>query len=235
MNGSLYLIPSPLGPASNEKLFPSENLKLVQTLRYFIVENIRTARRFLRSFGYNRPFNEVVFFELNKRTDEKELVGFLTPLQEGHSVGIISEAGVPSVADPGALIVKMAHEKDIRVIPLIGPSSILLALMASGMSGQNFCFTGYLPIKQPARNRSIRELENRAFQNGQTQIFMETPYRNMQLLKELLKNLKKKTLLCIASNISLESEFIRTKTVKQWETVIPDLHKKPTIFLISAG
>jgi len=235
MKGILYLIPSPLGPADNKSLFPENNLKVVRTLRHFIVENTRTARRFLRSFGYTDTFDEVVFFELNKHTNEKDIAGFLQPIEAGHNVGVISEAGVPAVADPGAQIVKLAHEKSIRVIPLIGPSSILLALMASGMNGQDFSFKGYLPIKQPARTQSIRELEKRAHQLKQTQIFMETPYRNMQLLNELLKNLQENTLLCIATNISLESETIQTKQVKAWKAKLPELNKKPTIFLVSAG
>ena len=231
--GTLYLIPSFLAETNDGRNFPVVNLDIVSGIDQFIVENLRTARRFLRKIGYTQPFETVEFYELNKHTDPTQVTGFLKPAEGGVDVGLISEAGVPCVADPGSEIVQQAHEKGIRVVPLTGPSSIILALMASGFNGQSFQFHGYLPIDRKERDRKIREIEHEAKQNRQTQIFIETPYRNNPLLEALLSNCSDQSLLCIASMITHETlEFIQTKTIGKWKKGRPDLHKKPVVFLL---
>ena len=235
MKGKLVLIPIPLGECSPEYAIPSEIFAIIGKLDYFIVENIKTARRYIRKADAHKNIDEITFFILNKHTDPKEFNGFLEPLKQGHDIGIISEAGVPGIADPGAPVVKLAHEQNIRVVPLVGPSSIILALMASGMNGQNFTFHGYLPIKNHARTKAIKELEKQSKLKNQTQIFMETPYRNNKLITTLMEVCQGSTNLCIASNITTKEEFINTKPISQWKKDVPDLHKKPTIFLLHAG
>lgn len=231
MTGTIYLIPSSLGENNNNFLFPPENTNIINSLKYFIVENIRTARRFIRSVSAEAEIDSIQFFTLNKHTDSNEICKYINPAFEGHDIGIISEAGCPGIADPGADIVAIAHKKNIRVIPLIGPSSIFLALMASGFNGQNFAFTGYLPIKTD-RIKAVKHLENLVFSKNQTQIFMETPYRNQKLFEELLKNCSLESKLCIACNIATLGEFIRTMSIKEWKRNVPDLNKKPTIFIL---
>lgn len=228
----LFLIPTTLGDTSIEKVLPSDLTKLISAIPVFIVENIRTARRFLKKVNPAIVIDDLTFFELNQHTDKKEINRFLEPIQKGMDIGIISEAGCPAVADPGAEVVKIAHTKNIQVVPLVGPSSILLALMASGMSGQNFAFNGYLPIKDPEKSNQIKLLEKRMQTEGQTQIFIETPYRNAQLLNDLLKNCDPQTMLCIAADITLDSEFILAKPVSYWKNHIPDIQKRPAIFMI---
>ncbi len=228
----LYLIPSMLGENDPDFVFPEKNFKLINSLDCFIVEKLRTARRFLRSVGYKKNFDNIEMFELNKHTQSTEIEKMISPLLNGVDTGLISEAGAPAVADPGSELVLMAHRKNINVVPLIGPSSILLALMSSGLNGQRFAFHGYLPVKKNERIKAIRELEKRSQQNKETQIFMETPYRNMKLLEDIIENAKHSTLLCIASDISLNTEFIKTKTIIEWSACIPNIHKRPTIFLI---
>jgi len=201
---------------------------------YFIVENLRSARRFLRSVGFNKDFDKVQMFELNKYTTEVEIEAMMQPLLENHSTGIISEAGVPAVADPGSEIVLLAHKRNIRVIPLIGPSSILIALMSSGLNGQKFTFHGYLPVKSNERIKAIKSLEKRSYQGRETQIFMETPYRNMKLLEDIVANASPGSFFCIACDLSLETEFIKTKTIQEWKGNIPEIHKRPCIFLLQA-
>ena len=233
-SGKLFLIPTFLSPSNNESFVSEYNKQIIFDLRHFIVENVKTARRFLRSVGFNFSFDEVVFMELNKHTELQDTLSYLDITQKGKDIGLLSEAGMPCIADPGANIVTMAHAKNVRVVPLAGASSILMALIASGMNGQNFAFNGYLPLDKNERLRKIRELERLANNTGQTQIFMETPYRNNALMETLVKNLNHQTRLAIAADISdIEEEFIRTKHVIDWVGKLPDLHKRPTIFLIS--
>ncbi len=228
----LYLIPTTLGDTSIERVLPPDLTGLISSVQVFIVENIRTARRFLKKVNPAIVIDDLTFFELNQHTDQKEIIRFLEPNQNGLDIGIISEAGCPGVADPGAEVVKLAHIRNIQVVPLVGPSSILLALMASGMSGQNFAFNGYLPIKNPQKAQQIKMLEKRMQTEGQTQIFIEAPYRNLQLLNDLLNTCEPQTMLCIAADITLDSEFIVSKPVSYWKSHIPDIQKRPAIFMI---
>jgi 16S rRNA (cytidine1402-2'-O)-methyltransferase len=228
----LYLIPTTLGDTSIERVLPPDLSNLISSIPVFIVENIRTARRFLKKVNPAIVIDDLQFFELNQHTEKKEISRFLEPNQKGLDIGIISEAGCPGVADPGADVVKIAHTRNIQVVPLVGPSSILLALMASGMSGQNFAFNGYLPIKNPEKSQQIKMLENRMQTEGQTQIFIETPYRNAQLFDELVRNCDPQTILCIAADITLDSEFILSKPISYWKTHVPDIQKRPAIFMI---
>ncbi len=228
----LFLIPTTLGDTSIERVLPPDLTQIISSITVFIVENLRTARRFLKKVNPSIVIDDLVFFELNQHTDKKEISRFLEPNLRGLDIGIISEAGCPGVADPGADVVRIAHTRNIQVVPLVGPSSILLALMASGMSGQNFAFNGYLPIKNPEKSQQIKLLEKRMQMEGQTQIFIEAPYRNAQLLGELLKNCEPETMLCIAVDITLDTEFIRSKPVSYWKTHLPDIQKRPAIFMI---
>lgn len=228
----LYLIPTTLGDTSIERVLPPDLTLLISSVKVFIVENVRTARRFLKKVNQAIVIDDLTFFELNQHTDKKEISRFLEPIQQGLDIGIISEAGCPAVADPGADVVKIAHTKNIQVVPLVGPSSILMALMASGMSGQNFAFNGYLPIKNPEKAQQIKFLEKRMQTEGQTQIFIEAPYRNVQLLDDLLRNCDPQTMLCIAADITLETEFIQAKPIAYWKTHLPDIQKRPAIFMI---
>lgn len=229
---SLYLIPTTLGESETEHVIPSEVSVITKGIKYFIVENIRTARRYLRKIDPQLNIDELHFFELNQHTDSRVTEEYLNPILEGFDVGIISEAGCPGIADPGAEVVKQAHLKQIRVIPLVGPSSILLSLMASGMNGQNFAFIGYIPVKPTERVKAIKEIEKRSFNEKQTQIFIEAPYRNTQLINDLINTLNDQTRLCVACDITLDSEYIRTQTVSQWKKGVPDLNKRPAIFLV---
>jgi 16S rRNA (cytidine1402-2'-O)-methyltransferase len=204
----------------------------MDSLDYFIVENTRTARRFLSKAGIARKIDDLEFRELNEHTAISEIEKLITPLIEGRSAGVISEAGVPGIADPGALVVEAAHRHAIRVVPLVGPSSIILALMASGLNGQSFAFNGYLPVKPPERTSAIRRFERRA-QEGQSQIFIETPYRNQKLLTEFLQTLAPQTRLTLAVDLTAPSEFIRTFTIAEWKKItLPDINKRPAIFII---
>lgn len=232
MMGNLYLIPTTLGESETTRVIPSDVAAIVKEIKYFIVENLRTARRYLRKLDPQLNIDELQFFELNQHTESHLMEEFLKPVIEGFDVGIISEAGCPGVADPGAEVVKLAHLKHIRVIPLVGPSSILLSLMASGMNGQNFAFIGYIPVKPIERVKAIRDIEKRSGMEKQTQIFIETPYRNMTLMNDLITSLSDQTRLCVASDITLDTEYIKTQTIAQWKKSIPDLNKRPTIFLI---
>jgi len=230
--GNLYLIPTTLGESDTTRVIPSEVSDIVKGISYFIVENIRTARRYLRKMDPTLNIDNLTFFELNQHTDSQVTEAYLNPILEGFDVGIISEAGCPGIADPGAEVVKQAHFKQIRVIPLVGPSSILLSLMASGMNGQNFAFIGYIPVKPAERVKAIREIERRSGVEKQTQIFIEAPYRNTQLINDLINTLNDQTRLCIACDITLDTEYIKTQTVVQWKKGVPDLNKRPAIFLI---
>lgn len=231
--GCIYLIPSFLSDTNSKDNFPNINNELILSIDTFIVENLRTARRFLRKIGYSKDFNEVAFFELNKHTEGTKIRAFLNPLTSGKNMGLISEAGTPCVADPGAEVVEMAHGLGVDVVPLVGPSSIILALMASGFNGQNFTFHGYLPIDKQQRASKIKELERNAYKLKQTQIFIEAPYRNNQLFQSILQYCSAETLLCIAVDITnLDTEFIKTKTISDWKKKIPELHKRPVVFLV---
>ncbi|MDH6343626.1 16S rRNA (cytidine1402-2'-O)-methyltransferase [Parabacteroides sp. PFB2-12] len=232
MQPALYLIPVTLGETSHEQVLPAYNREVIITLRHFIVENIRTARRFLKKTAPAIVIDDLTFYELNKHTTPEEVTGYLAPLAKGESVGIISEAGCPAIADPGADVVAMAQRQGYRVVPLVGPSSILMALMASGFNGQSFAFHGYLPIDGNERTQMIKKLEGRVYGENQTQLFIETPYRNNKLAEELLRTCRPGSRLCIASNITCEDESIRTRTIKEWQGKLPDMNKKPTIFLL---
>ncbi len=227
------MIPTTIGDVKdnpNQQIAPS-NLIITTGLRHFIVENIKTTRRFLRQLDPEFDIDNSYFSILNKHTNSNEIQNFLQPCRDGQNIGLISEAGCPGIADPGATIVSIAHKENIRVIPLIGPSSIFMALMASGLSGQNFCFHGYLPIDKSLRIKKIKQLSSSCM-NGSSQIFMETPFRNDSLLTDLLKNLNENIMLCIASNISSNGEFIKTLSIKSWKQNIPKLNKKPSIFIL---
>jgi Predicted methyltransferases len=230
MSASLYLIPVTLGESSLSRVLPAHNTDVVLSLRYFIVENIRSARRFLKQVDSTIVPDELTFFVLNKHTTPEEISGFLQPIEEGHSIGIISEAGCPAIADPGADIVAIAQKKGIPVVPLVGPSSILLALMASGFNGQRFAFHGYLPIDPIQRVKYLKKLEQGIHADDQTQLFIETPYRNDKMLADILRTCKPDLRLCIAADISLESEFIQTKSIVEWKKKLPTLSKRPCIF-----
>ncbi len=231
--GTLYLIPVTLGDSPVAQVIPAYVLELIEQLDHYIVEDLRSARRYLKRAGLKKAIDKLSFYLLNEHTEERALEGLLEVLVQGHDTGLLSEAGVPAVADPGSGLVGLAHRQGIRVVPLAGPSSILMALMASGMNGQAFRFHGYLPVKKPQRLAGLRKIEKTAIESGETQIFMETPYRNMSLLKDLLDTCRDHTRLCIAADISLESEYINTKTVREWRKRLPDIHKRPSVFLIS--
>jgi 16S rRNA (cytidine1402-2'-O)-methyltransferase len=229
---TLYLIPTSLGECSFDKILPTQNTQIVTDLKHFVVEDVRTARRFLKKANPAIEINDLTFYVLNQHTTPEELSSFLSPMFAGHDLGVLSEAGCPAIADPGADVVAMAQKNNFIVVPLVGPSSILLSLMASGFNGQSFAFVGYLPIQPADRAKMLRKLENRAYTEDQSQIFIETPYRNMKMLEEILQVCQPNTRLCIAVDITLETEFIKTKTVKEWKTQLPDLSKRPCIFLI---
>jgi 16S rRNA (cytidine1402-2'-O)-methyltransferase len=228
----LYLIPTTLGDGNPYEVMPGEIKSQIGAIQHYIVENVRSARRFMKKVDPSIEIDPMTFFELNKHTKPSEIASFLEPALKGYPIGVISEAGCPGVADPGSEVVRIAHQKGIQVRPLVGPSSILLSLMASGLSGQNFAFIGYLPIRQPDRGKKIKHIEGRSITERQTQIFIETPYRNNLLLDDLCKTLDDKTLLCVACDLSLETEYIRTQSIFQWKKALPNLDKRPAIFLI---
>lgn len=233
MAGSIYLIPNTLGECETHNVMPDLNYDIIRSIKHFIVEDVRTARRFLKKMDKDIVIDDLTFFTLNKHTSVEELSGFLKPAKEEHDIGIISEAGCPAIADPGAEIVKLAQEKEYKVVPLVGPSSILLALMASGFNGQSFAFVGYLPIKDNERTLTLKHLEKRAQVEKQSQIFIETPYRNMKMMEEILNTCHKETKLCVACDITLETEYIKTKSVGSWKKgELPDLNKRPCIFIL---
>jgi len=231
----LYLIPSPMGESDLKQIFPENNWMVISRIKYFIVENVRTARRFLKLMDKNINIDELHFEVLDKRTQFESYSQFLEPIKNGFDIGVISEAGCPGVADPGAEITLFAHQNNITVVPLVGPSSILIAQMSSGLNGQSFAFNGYLPIKGDLPIKKLRHFEARSKQEQQTQIFIEAPYRNIQLLQTMLKTLSPNTKLCIASDLTSKQEFIKTKTIGQWKKEpLPSIHKIPTIFLFLA-
>jgi 16S rRNA (cytidine1402-2'-O)-methyltransferase len=232
LKGKLYLIPTTLGENEPLEVMPYSVRKMVELIDYYIVENEKSARRFIKKITPKKSQPSLVLMKLDKYADELETRTYLDACEQGISVGLLSEAGVPAVADPGATIVKLAHEKGIQVVPLVGPSSILLALMASGMNGQNFAFNGYLPIDKVDRKKAIKELERLSKDRNQSQIFIETPYRNEKMFSDLKSTLTPQTRLCIAADITLPDEYIKTYTIAEWKKQQPDLHKRPAIFII---
>lgn len=233
--GRLFLIPTPLGKQKENTILPEYTLSIVKQLRCFVVEKAQTAQSFLQWIGHPVPDYEITWRVMNKKTPDEEVYGFLKLIKE-HDTGLMSEAGAPGVADPGARLVRLAHENEIEVIPLVGPSSILLALMGSGFNGQQFAFHGYLSLNEGTRNREIAELEMESGQKNQTQIIMETPHRNEALIKQLFDKLRPDTQLCIACNLTLPNQYLKTQSIYKWKSSPkPDLQKKPALFLIFAG
>lgn len=232
--GILYLIPTTLGDtAETADVLPVKVNHIINTIDEYIVENEKSARHYLKKMGIQKPLQEIILHPLNQHTDNKEIAAYLNSIALGKNIGVISEAGCPGVADPGAEVVKLAHEKNIKVVPLVGPSSILLSLMASGFNGQSFAFNGYLPKERNERIKKIKELERIATQRDQTQLFIETPYRNTHLLEDLIANCEKLTKLCIACDVTLPTEFIKTKSISEWKKDLPDINKRPAIFLLN--
>lgn len=232
---ALYLIPTTLGNTPAEQVFPPANHDIIIGIKHFIVEETRTARRFLKYIDRSIDIDALTFYPMGKHSDGSTYRQYLQPLREGVSIGMLSEAGCPAVADPGSAIVAMAQEEGLKVVPLVGPSSILLALMASGMNGQSFAFNGYLPINETDRLHALKRFEARAAKENQTQIFIETPFRNKNLIETLLRHLNPATRLCIAAGVTCDNEYIRTRTVAQWRgCTLPDLSHTPTIFCICA-
>lgn len=230
------MLPVTLGADNLQQVLPLEVIQLAQTLDTFIVENEKTARRFLGLIKTAKPVRELTLLTLNEHTSDTELPALLAPLLAGKNVGLMSEAGCPGIADPGARLAALAHQKNIRVAPLVGPSSILLALMGSGFNGQRFTFLGYLPSDKQARIQKLKDIERESRQRKETQIFIETPYRNQHLLDDMLAHCNGETRLCIARNISLPTELISNRSIRDWKTVeLPELHKQPTVFLLFAG
>lgn len=232
METALYLLPVTLGDTAIEKVLPSYNKEIILGIKHFIVEDVRSARRFLKKVDRDINIDELLFYPLNKHTSPEDISGYLKPLIDGNSMGVISEAGCPAVADPGADVVAIAQRKNLKVVPLVGPSSIILSVMGSGFNGQSFAFHGYLPIEPGERQKRLKELEQRIYSEHQTQLFIETPYRNNKMMEDILKACRSQTKLCIAANITCEGEYIKTRTVKEWKGKLPDLTKVPCIFLI---
>ena len=232
MKGKLYLLPTTLGDNEPLEVMPYSVKTMVELIDHYIVENEKSARRFIKKITPKKSQPSLTIMKLDKYAEELETRTFLDVCEQGISVGLLSEAGVPAVADPGATIVKLAHEKGIKVVPLVGPSSILMALMASGMNGQNFAFNGYLPIDNSDRKKTIKDLEKLSKEKNQSQIFIETPYRNEKMFTDLKSALTPATLLCIAVDITLPNEYIKTYSIADWKKQSPDLHKRPAIFII---
>ncbi|MGJ8731816.1 MAG: SAM-dependent methyltransferase [Cellulophaga sp.] len=232
--GKIYLIPTTLGDNEPLEVLPISIKRTIEQIDYYIVENEKTARRFIKKISSGKSQPSLHIELINKFTDPQTIPSFLNPCFEGKNIGIISEAGCPGIADPGAEVVKIAHQKNIQVVPLVGPSSIFLALMASGLNGQSFAFNGYLPIDNGERKATIKKMERISKDNDQSQIFIETPYRNDKLLAEFLKTLAPHTLLCIATDITLPTEQIATNTIADWRKINVDLNKRPTIFIFQA-
>ncbi|MBE7648852.1 SAM-dependent methyltransferase [Tenacibaculum finnmarkense] len=232
MKGKLYLIPTTLGDTEPLEVMPISVKKVIEHLDFFIVENEKSARGFIKKITPNKSQPSLELLLLDKYSNDIETQNYLDVCEKGISIGLLSDAGVPAVADPGAMIVKLAHEKGIQVVPLVGPSSILMAMMGSGMNGQSFAFNGYFPIDKSDRKRAIKELEKLSSVKNQSQIFIETPYRNEKMLDDLRNVLSADTRVCVACDITLPSEYIKTFTVKEWKHIKTDLHKRPTIFII---
>ena len=232
LKGNLYLIPCTLGETSPLEVLPLLVKKAVENIDYYIVEHEKSARRFIKAVASKKSQSSLYIEEINKFTKPQDIPQMLEPCLKGLDVGVISDAGCPGIADPGAAVVAQAHKNGIKVVPLVGPSSILLAMMASGFNGQNFAFNGYLPIDKAERKAKIKQLEKRSIQDNQSQLFIETPYRNNQMLESLTTALQKNTDICVACDITLSTEYIRTAPAKDWKRIKVDLHKRPTMFII---
>ena len=232
MISALYLIPNLLGDTPVEQVLPPYNREIILGIRHFIVEDVRTARRFLKLVDRSIDIDQLTFYTLNKHTNPEEVASMLKPLEEGSPMGVISEAGCPAVADPGADVVAIAQRKGLQVIPLVGPSSIILAVMGSGFNGQSFAFNGYLPIEPDERIKTLKKLEQRAYTENQTQLFIETPYRNAKMMADILKACRPQTHLCIAAGLTTKDEYIKTRTIREWGGKLPQIDKIPCIFLI---
>lgn len=234
-SGTLYLIPTSLGDSALGWILPAEVRQLIFSLDTFVVEHPKTARQFLKQVGTQKPLQELTLLTLDEHTKPDELSALLAPAVQGKNIGLMSEAGCPAVADPGANLVRLAHAKGVRVVPLVGPSSILLALMGSGLNGQRFAFHGYIPAEKEARIKAIKLLEKESREKNQTQVFIETPYRNLPLFQDMVATCGENTWLCVASELTSAAEHIETKPIKDWRKTTPDINKKPTIFLLYAG
>ena len=232
MKPALYLIPVTLGDTEIDQVLPAYNKEIIMQIKHFIVEDIRSARRFLKKVERTIDIDSLQFYILNKRTKHQEYANYLDALQNGEPMGVLSEAGCPGIADPGADVVAIAQRKGLKVVPLVGPSSIILSVMASGFNGQSFAFHGYLPIDSQDRMHSLKRLEGRIYGEDETQLFIETPYRNHNMLNDILQHCKPQTKLCIAANITCEDEFIETKSIQEWKKGLPNLAKIPCIFLL---
>lgn len=242
LQAALYLIPVTLGDTAIEQVLPSYNATVIAGIRHFIVENIRTTRRFLKKVDSSIDIDQLTFYELNQHTDRNQISSYLQPLRQGEPVGVISEAGCPAVADPGADVVAIAQKEGLKVVPLVGPSSMIMSVMAAGFNGQSFAFHGYLPIDEAQRAQRLKQLEGRAYSEDQTQLFIETPYRNLKMMQTLLQVLRPQTRICLAANITCADENIRTRTVNQWKKLLSDCKTEeqkqqlvprcPAIFLI---
>ena len=232
MEPALYLLPVTLGDTPIERVLPAYNQEIIAGIRHFIVEDVRSARRFLKKVDREADIDAMTFYPLNKHTSPADIAGYLRPLLEGQAMGVISEAGCPAVVDPGADVVAIAQQRGLKVVPLVGPSSIILSVMASGFNGQSFAFNGYLPIEPAERAKKLKQLEQRVYAEHQTQLFIETPYRNNRMMEDILRNCRPQTKLCVAANITCEGEYIRTLSVKDWQGRLPDLTKIPCIFLL---
>ena len=233
MEPALYLIPVTLGATPLEQVLPAYNRSVILGIRHFIVEEVRSARRFLKQVDRNVDIDALEFYPMGKHADAARFARYLDPLRQGHPMGVISEAGCPAVADPGADVVAIAQREGLRVVPLVGPSSILLAVMASGFNGQSFAFHGYLPIDPAARTKALKRLESLAISENQTQLFIETPYRNARMVADIMRACRPQTRLCVAAGLTTPQEYVRTLTVKQWrETKMPELAKVPAIFVL---
>ena len=233
--GTLYLIPVPLGQSSVDSVLPISVRDCARQLKNFVAENAKSARAFLKSLPSDTPLQQIEIHELSEHTPSSALPGLLAPLLAGVNIGLISEAGCPAIADPGANLVDLAQRQGIRIVPMVGPSSILLALMGSGLSGQNFAFHGYLPIKDEERLKKLQELEKESRKEKRTQIFIETPYRNRQMLSTLIKACAADTKICVATDLTLDKECIATRTSRQWrQQELPDIDRRPTVFLLQA-
>lgn len=232
MDTALYLLPVTLGDTPIDSVLPAYNKEVILQIRHFIVEDVRSARRFLKRVEREIDIDSLTFYPLNKHTSPEAISGYLKPLEAGNSMGVISEAGCPAVADPGADVVAIAQRKGLKVVPLVGPSSIILSVMGSGLNGQSFAFNGYLPIEPAERAKKLKQLEQRVYAEHQTQLFIETPYRNNKMVDDILHNCRPQTCLCIAANLTCENEYIKTRMVKEWAGKVPDLSKIPCIFLL---
>lgn len=232
MDTALYLLPVTLGDTAIESVLPPYNKEVILAIKHFIVEDVRSARRFLKRVDREIDIDALTFYPLNKHTSAEDISGYLKPLIGGTSMGVLSEAGCPAVADPGADVVAIAQRKNLKVVPLVGPSSIILSVMGAGFNGQSFAFHGYLPIEATERGKKLKMLEQRVYAESQTQLFIETPYRNNKMVDDILQNCRPQTKLCIAADITCQGEYIKTKTVQEWRGKVPDLSKIPCIFLL---